>query len=297
MATSISSRRGVLGVDSVATVGGVYDALARGKDHYVLEEEIACRLAAVVPGGADGSQALVADQRGFARRALAMMVSQCWVEQIVVCGADLTMGESLFTFAWQNTPPGSDRPRIVVLDDNATAVAHALTHVTGDDPATAITVDLTNPDAALEHPDLWYHLDPCKPLGLLHCWRLPHLHSNGQPMAEHVMRRWTELLPENSVIAASHLCRPDHDDDLAHAARQTAAVFSASELRAGVFLPPDEIKGLFYDWELIPSAAGVASEVVPCAKFWPHGPRLMPSPTEPLVMGGLARKGAPLPVC
>ncbi|WP_076161457.1 SAM-dependent methyltransferase [Amycolatopsis coloradensis] len=295
-------------VRTAATYRGVYDALGERKDCSTEDRHVADQLADVLPGGAAGAKALSGLLRGFVKRAGRMMID-AEVDQFLECGVDLSLREPLHDFLQRCSGPSRDTPRVIYLDDDPAATAHARTSIgAGNSSTRAALVDHRDPLSAMTAPvDGNREPDSGKetvrdclksewPIGLIHCGLLPHLGDRSAPaMMADLLRRWDVLLPQGSFIALSHFCVPPSNPPLAAVAAKVEEIFTESALGAGVFLTPEQFADLFRGHALVQPAPGHLREVVPVDRFWPDGPALdrHSAAVAPVLWGGVARKGAP----
>ncbi len=305
------------GGTSRATCRGVYNALGERKHCSTADCLVADEIAAVLPGGRAGTRALAAMQTSFTRRAGRLMIT-AKVDQFLVCGVDLGLGEPLHRFLRRCAGPDEDPPTVIYLDDVPEAVAQARTDFgVSDTHAHAALVDHRAPRAAIQaslspstyraipesgdRPEQAYRtvddlLESDRPIGLIHCGLLPHLAGGSDPGAAlAIMRDWDSVLPDGSFVALSHFCLPGQDSPLAAVAAKIESVFSESALGAAAFLTPEQIATLFGGHILVPPAPGLGHEVVPVERFWPDGPfqDQHSAALAPLLWGGVARKGRP----
>lgn len=249
----------------------VYDALLGGSHNFEVDRAAAAHGTSIMP---DLPVATAANRR-FLGRAVAYLAER-GITQFLDLGAGIPTVGNTHEVARQHDPAS----RVVYVDIDAVAVAHATAILDGNDNATAVRGDLRTPDALLADIDRTGLIDLTRPVGLLMVAVL-HLLPDDDGPAE-ATRTLRDVVAPGSHLALSHLTSE-------RGAEQTARLSSAVARRdrvSLVFRPRAQITAFFGDFALVPPGLVDVAE-------WPaHAVDRETGRTgTSLILAGVGRKG------
>lgn len=168
----------------------VYDYLLGGKDHYLVDEEVARRMP-------QEAQAAARQNRAFMRRAVAF-VAGTGVDQFLDIGTGIPTEPNLHQVV-QGIDPAA---RVVYVDNDPVVLAHAeALLVSGRDGATDyVQADLREVDHILERAAAT--LDLSQPVGLMLIAVLQYIPDADDPFA--LTAALLDALPSGSHLVVSH---------------------------------------------------------------------------------------------
>lgn len=143
---------------NVPSPARVYDVFLGGSHNFEVDREMAKRLEVAMPDIGDIMRA----NRAFLRRAIGYL-SEIGIRQFLDLGSGIPTVGNVHEVARRSAPDS----RVVYVDVDPVAVAHARA-VLGDDPLTVVVeADLREPDQVLGDPAAKALLDFDQPIGLL----------------------------------------------------------------------------------------------------------------------------------
>jgi hypothetical protein len=167
--------------------------------------------------------------------------------------------------------------RVVYIDIDPVAVAHA-GEILSDNPwATAVQADMRFPDAVLEHPAVRKLIDLDQPVGLL---LVSMLHFVPDDDAFTAVDRFREALPPGSYLVISHGVSETRADA---ASEGVAALYQRTDVSAATGRTRAQIMRFFGDTELVPPGLVWVHE-------WPDGPQGDGDPGDMAVVAAIGRK-------
>ena len=248
----------------------IYDFWLGGSHNFAADREVGRRAAEALPE----LPAIARANRAFLGRVVHHLVADLGVDQLLDLGSGVPTAGNVHEVARAANPDA----RVIYVDVDPVAIAHARALLEEVDGCEAILADLRNPASVLDHPLLRATLDLKRPIAVMMFAVLHFIPDDASP--ELIVRDYVESVADGSYLAVSHGA-PNVEDPGTQldAARSYAA-------RTGipfVMRTPDEIGRLIGDLELVPPG------LVPIDKWHPD-PLVAPS-ANPLVYGGLAHKG------
>lgn len=247
----------------------IYDFWLGGSHNFPADREVGRRTAEVMPGL---PLAAVAN-RVFLGRAVHHLVNELGVTQFLDLGSGVPTAGNVHEVAKAANPDA----RVVYVDIDPVAIAHARSILADVPGCGAILADLREPAAVLGHPLLRETFDFTQPIAVLMFAVLHFIDDEGEPAT--IVREFMKPTAPGSYLAISHGA-PDPKDPAAQldAARSYAA-------RTGVPFVPRTFEQLmpFLDGlELIPPG------LVPITEWMPDalGAQVPVAPSY----GGVARK-------
>jgi SAM-dependent methyltransferase len=215
----------------------VYDALLGGSHNFEVDRRAAEHGTAMVP---DLPIAAAANRR-FLRRAVAHL-ARSGIRQFVDVGAGIPTVGNTHEIVQEIDPSN----RVVYVDIDAVAVAHATSILTGNEQAVAIRGDFRTPETMLDGVKQTGLIDLSEPVGLLMVAVL-HLVPDGDHPAEAVAKLRAAVAP-GSQLVISHLTSTQRPQETA---RLSAEVAQRDRVSL-VFRPRSEIEAFFGEFSLVP---------------------------------------------
>jgi SAM-dependent methyltransferase len=213
----------------------VYDALLGGSHNFEVDRRAAAHGAAMVPD----LPASAAANRRFLRRAVSFLADS-GIRQFVDVGAGIpTVGNTHEIV--QEIDPSS---RVVYVDIDAVAVAHATAILTGNDRATAIRGDFRAPEPMLDAVKQTGLIDLSQPVGLLMVAVLHLVPDSGGPAA--AVAELRSAIAPGSHLVISHLTSAERPQETARLSSEVAQRDRVSL----VFRSREQIESFFGDFEL-----------------------------------------------
>lgn len=171
----------------------IYDYALGGYHNFAIDREFADRMWAATGYGPMPFRL----NRSFLRRAVRFMLDQ-GITQFLDLGSGIPTAGNVHEIAQAAHP----HARVVYVDNEPVAVAHARHLLTGTDNAAIVHADLRDVDAVLGAPDTCRLLDFTRPVGLLMVAILHFVPDADDPAA--IVRRYREALSGGGFLALSH---------------------------------------------------------------------------------------------
>lgn len=248
----------------------IYDYMLGGAHNFAVDRELVERLMAVNPNAIVVARA----NRTFLRRAVQFMVDQ-GIRQFLDLGSGIPTVGNVHEIAQRADP----ECRVVYVDVEGVAVAHAELLLEGNDKATVLQADVTEPEAVLDAPRTRRLLNFDEPLGLLVVALLHYLSPAQDPAG--VLRRYREVMAPGSYLAISHATRdftPEPVDRAVDEIRKSSPDVVFTRTRA-------EVLAFFDDFELVEPGLVTTSRWRP---EWRSDPT--PNLGDDALYAGVARK-------
>jgi hypothetical protein len=245
----------------------MYDYVLGGKDNFGVDRQAAERIMAAAPDIAHVAR----QNREFLKRAVEYVAGD-GVAQFIDIGCGLPTGENTHEIAQRVIPAA----RVVYVDNDPMAVAHARALLADNMNVIAIDGDLRDPGAILGKPGLKSLVDVSRPVAII---LASVLHFVAGPLAGEVVDRLKRWVPRGSYLVISHatieqapleeleVMRKEYKDALSPVTGRTAA----------------EIAQFFDGFEIV--RPGVVN-----IEAW-RNPYLRNAPARTIFYGGAARKG------
>jgi SAM-dependent methyltransferase len=214
----------------------VYDALLGGLHNFEVDRAAAAHGTALMPDLPIGAAA----NRQFLRRAVTYL-AQAGITQFIDIGAGIPTVGNTHEIA-QTCDPGN---RVVYVDIDAVAVAHATAILAGNANAVAVRGDLRTPGALLASVDRTGLIDLARPVGLLMVAVLHLLPDTDAPVEATAALR--DAVAPGSHLVISHLTS---ERRVAETAMLSSAVARRDRVSL-VFRPRAEIAAFFGDFQLV----------------------------------------------
>jgi hypothetical protein len=192
----------------------IYDYLLGGSNNFAVDRETAEQ--ALAAGHFTAAPAIA--NRSFLRRAVRFMTEQ-GIDQFLDLGSGIPTVGNVHEIAQQANP----NARVVYVDNEPVAVAHAR-QLLADDPNTAIVAtDLRDPASVLNHPDARALLDFGRPVGLLMVAVFHFISEQDHPAR--IVAGYASAVPDGSYLAISHYSQDGYDDAKIERARKALETY------------------------------------------------------------------------
>jgi hypothetical protein len=218
-----------------ASAARLYDYFLGGGYNFEVDRQLGRRIEAAAPGVPEFAFL----NRAYLRRAVRYLVAQ-GVDQFLDLGSGIPTAGNVHEIA-QKTNPSA---RVVYVDNEPVAVAHADLLLEDNPNAVAIEADLQDAAAILGHEKTRGLLDFSRPIGLLAVAVLHFLPSDVDPGA--VLAEYRQALPAGSYFALSHLTRDVDSDQVDQIVRLYAQSQNPITARSR-----DDIAALFAGFDLV----------------------------------------------
>lgn len=211
----------------------MYDYFLGGAHNFDADRRLADRLLAIAPEIPE----LARSGRSFLRRTVRWLCA-AGIDQFIDIGSGIPTAGNVHEIARQANPAS----RVVYVDIEPVAVAHARL-LLGDDPQTLVVrADLREPAAIMGSPEVSRLIDLDRPVAVLMLSILHFLPDEERP-AELVAEYRRRLAP-GSYLVISHLTANEHTTDVKEQYELTPTPIHARDREA--------IAGMFAGFELVP---------------------------------------------
>jgi hypothetical protein len=184
----------------------IYDYWLGGSHNFAADREAGRRAAEAMPT----LQAAIRANRAFLRRVVKYLAAECGIDQFLDLGSGVPTVGNVHEIAQQVDPAA----RVVYVDIDQVAVAHARQLLADDSQTVAILADLRRPDTVLDHPLTRATLDFDRPVAVLMNAVLHFIPDEDDPAG--IVRAYSGAVAEGSYLAVSHAA-----PDLDHTREQT----------------------------------------------------------------------------
>ncbi|HEX3779447.1 MAG TPA: SAM-dependent methyltransferase [Pseudonocardiaceae bacterium] len=250
----------------------IYDYLLGGAHNFAIDRQVAEQ--AMAAGSV--TPLLARLNRSFLRRAVRYMISE-GIDQFLDLGSGIPTAGNVHEIAQAVNPDA----KVVYVDSEAVAVAHAR-HLLEDNPlATIIQSDIRDVAGVLSHPDTLELLDLDRPVGVLTVAVFHFIPDSDRPAD--LIRGYLDPLPVGSHLAISHYTRDGYSAQKRELARKGNAVYQQTGTTA-VSRSRDELAAMLTGLEL------VAPGIVWTCDWRPDGGDPYPEdPTESEIYAAVGR--------
>ncbi|MEV6772441.1 SAM-dependent methyltransferase [Nocardia sp. NPDC051030] len=225
------------GVDMTqASPARMYDALLGGSHNFEIDRQAAETGKLLVPD----LPRLALSNRAFLRRAVRFL-AESGVRQFLDIGSGIPTAGNVHEIVQEIAPDA----RVLYVDIDPVAVAHARAILTGNDKAHAIEADLRKPADLLEQVRATGLIDFEQPVGVLLIAVLHLLADADEPAS--AVAQLHAAVPPGSYVAISHLTSATRPHDAAKLGANSANVS-----KVGIqFRDRESITAFFDGWELV----------------------------------------------
>jgi len=248
----------------------IYDFWLGGSHNFAADREVGRRTAEAMPHLPVAARA----NRAFLGRVVHHLVADLGLDQLLDLGSGVPTAGNVHEVARAVNPDA----RVVYVDVDAVAIAHARALLDEVDGCEAILADLRKPDSVLDHPLLRATLDFDRPIAVMMFAVLHFIPDEGGP--ELIVRDFMESTAPGSYLAISHGVPDLHDPGTQQDAARSYAARTGIPF---VTRTPEDVAELLGDLDPVPPGLVSIDE-------WMPDPLVEPR-ENPLVYGGLARKG------
>jgi hypothetical protein len=203
------------------SVARIYDYNLGGSHNFAIDREVAAQISEAMPDLPAANRA----NRSFLRRAVRFLAS-AGIRQFLDLGSGIPTVGNVHEIARTATPDA----RVVYVDVDPVAAAHARAILSGDDGVAVIQADLRRPREILSHPEVGRLIDFTEPVGLLLVAVMHFVLDEDEPLA--ILDRYRQQLVSGSYLVMSHATGEGSAGDRAEAAtRVSSRVSIESKLR------------------------------------------------------------------
>lgn len=245
----------------------MYDYFLGGGHNFAADREAAERVKKYIL-----AEYFALANRGFLRRVVRCLVREQGVRQFLDLGSGIPTAGNVHEIAQAESPDC----RVVYVDNERVAVAHAELMLDGNPRATVIHADLRQPDRLLNQPALCDLIDLNEPVAVLMCAVLHFVPDEDKPAD--IVAAYRDALCPGSYLAISHATDDDYPDELAPAVEIYRSTATPATLRSR-----DQIVRLFDGFTLLPPR-------VVFTPLWRPDHDDATDPRRALAYGGLAAR-------
>ncbi|WP_249160853.1 SAM-dependent methyltransferase [Actinospica acidithermotolerans] len=247
----------------------IYDFWLGGSNNFAADREVGRRSAEAMPQLPIAARA----NRAFLGRVVHHLVADLGVDQLLDLGSGVPTAGNVHEVARAANPEA----RVVYVDIDPVAIAHARALLADVDGCEAILADLRNPAAVLDHPLLRSTIDLARPVAVMMFAVLHFIPDDASP--ELIVRDFMEAVPDGSYLAISHGTPDRHDPG---AQQDAARSYAARVATPFIARTPEEVAALLGPLKPLPPG------LVPIDEWMPDPPA-DPKRSQP-AYGGIARK-------
>ncbi|WP_411090928.1 SAM-dependent methyltransferase [Streptomyces sp. 049-1] len=250
------------------SIARVYDYLLGGKDNYAVDREIGDVFKRDLPG----SVAIAFANRAALVRAVGEIVATTEVRQFIDLGSGLPTADNVHQVAQRQDP----QARVVYVDTDPQVLVHGRALLEENDLTRVGSVDVRDPEAVRNHPDIVELIDFDRPVAVVFSAILHHVNDEEDPAG--IVRYWHDQVPAGSHFFVSHF-RSGNNPETAEAEKVLQGTFGRGRWRTD-----DEIESLLDGLEILEPG------IVP-ASLWRSGAAERELTVwERLIAAGMARK-------
>lgn len=248
----------------------IYDFWLGGSHNFAADREVGRRTAEAMPQLPLAARA----NRAFLGRVVHHLVAELGVDQLLDLGSGVPTAGNVHEVARAANP----ETRVVYVDMDPVAIAHARSLLEDVDGCEAILADMRNPGAVLDHPLLRTTLDLKRPIAVMMFAVLHFIPDDASP--ELIVQDYMDTVAEGSYFAMSHGVV-----DLTDPGAQQAAARSYAARTGIPFIArtPEEVARLLGPLKPIPPGLISIDE-------WMPDPLGIAAPEHPMAFGGVAQK-------
>lgn len=227
-----------LGVDlDRPSVARIYDYLLGGYHNFEIDRQAAEKFAAIFPDLFLTAQV----NRAFLRRAAAF-VSSRGIDQFIDLGSGIPTVGNVHEVVRRNNPDA----RVLYVDIEPVAIAHARTILGGDPGLAAILADVGRPGDILNHPLTRELIDFSRPVGLFAVALLHYIVDDEQ--AQTVIDTFKNAIPSGSYLTVGVWTADDAPRDVMEKYAEMTSMLTTS----GRPRPREKVLRYFQGFELVP---------------------------------------------
>lgn len=178
----------------------MYDYMLGGSLNFAVDREAVDAMLAT----AGSTMAPARLNRSFLRRAVQYMAEH-GIDQFLDLGSGIPTVGNVHEIAQAANP----NARVLYVDIEPVAVAHARHLLSGNDNATIVHADLRDIDAVLDHPDTQRQLDFTRPIGLLLVSILHFIQDTDDPAG--IVAAYRQATSAGGYLALSHFSINDNE--------------------------------------------------------------------------------------
>ena len=190
-------------------VARVYDALLGGTHNFAADRELAQSLRDIDPQ----AETFARMNRAFLGRVVRFLATEAGIRQFLDIGSGIPTEGNVHDVAHRIDPAA----RVLYVDNDPVAVAHAKAMLAGTERAAVVQADLRQPERLLAHEVVRDTLDFDQPVAVLLVSILHFVADDEDPAA--ILGRLRAALAAGSYLALSHATTEDRPDAVKAAAQ------------------------------------------------------------------------------
>lgn len=230
----------------------IYDYMLGGSHNFSADREVAERAITAMPH----LPAVLRENRAYLRRAVRFLTREAGIDQFLDLGSGIPTAGNVHEVAGAVNPDA----RVMYVDIDPIAVAHASAILTGNPNAGAVLGDFRHPLAVLGEPRVRDLIDLDRPLAVLLVATLHFIRDDEHPAG--ILAQLRQALAPGSYVAVSHA---SEDGRLRAEQREAQEVYARADNRV-VMRGRSELTALLDGWE------PVEPGIVPCPLWRPDDP-------------------------
>ena len=217
----------------------IYDYWLGGSHNFAVDREVGRRAAEAMPT----LRAAIIANRAFLHRMVAHLVAQCRITQFLDLGSGVPTVGNVHEVAQAIDP----EVRVVYVDIDPVAVAHARSLLEDNSRANAILADLRRPETVLNHPQVLATLDLTRPVAVLMNAVLHFIPDSEDPAG--IIAAYRAAISPGSFLALSHAA-----PDLDHPTEQAGMIDNYQQSTGVQFIhrTPEQLAAWLGDLEVQP---------------------------------------------
>ncbi|GAA1350433.1 SAM-dependent methyltransferase [Saccharothrix algeriensis] len=263
---------------SVPSAARAYDYFLDGAHNFAVDRAFADQVLAIAPS----VPAVTKLNRSFLRRVVKFCLDQ-GIRQFLDLGSGIPTVGNVHEIAQQVDPAS----RVVYVDYEPVAYAHARQLLVGNPFATIVQADIRNPSAILDHPETRRLIDFSEPVALLMVGVLLFISDEDRP--GELVRTYRQHLAPGSFLAISHIASEQAGPELQAEVSRLVDAYAAADEHVHVRTHRDVLA--WFD-----EGTTLVEPGLVCLPDWrPDGDQEETSVARPLGYGGVARVDQALP--
>jgi SAM-dependent methyltransferase len=172
----------------------IYDVFLGGSHNFAADREVAAKAVAHMPE----LPSVLRENRRFLWRAVRKLAGEFGIRQFLDLGSGIPTVGNVHEIAQQVERAS----RVVYVDIDPIAVAHARAILAGNQNATAVQADFRHPLSILQHPDVRDLLDLRQPMAVLLVAALHFIPDDEDPAS--IVAQLRDVVAPGSYLAISH---------------------------------------------------------------------------------------------
>ncbi|RKT85834.1 S-adenosyl methyltransferase [Saccharopolyspora antimicrobica] len=214
----------------------VYDYGLGGSHNFEVDRAVLDKIKEIFPATPQPAM----DNRAFLRRAV-RFCQERGIRQFLDLGSGVPTVGNVHEIAQQADPEA----RVVYVDIDPIAVAHAARILASDDRSAVLRADMRHPESVFADPQVERLLDFDEPIAVLMVAMAHYLSDEDDPVR--ILDSYRAVMRPGSYLVFSHMTDEDYPEDL----RRTAEIFNADTTERMILRGRAEIERLLDGFDLV----------------------------------------------